>query len=348
MNKLLKITLSLSALVLTLPAIAQTNNDAHALVEDGIKLFDAGKYPEAIEKYQAALKIKPDDYQADYELGYTLYASGKPDEAIPYLEKILKSDKSKYETYEVLGSIYDDTSRPEKAIECYKAGIKEKPDFERLHFNLGLTYYRQKQFAEALDCATTALKLDPKHSSAHWLYGLAANAQNQQLGAVMAFCNFLILEPNSKRSVQVNGYINGILSQSEAQKNIVITPGDIAGGNSVGLVAATAVNICASTKDQLIKQGLDTLDATSMALKIMFNAIGKASAGPNVKKTFFLSFYADYFGQLAASDNMPAFVHYITFSIYREKNGEWLKTHQTEVTNLDAWLKKTDHKLQAD
>jgi len=337
MSTLKKFVTAFLLILLTAPAFAQ--NDAHALVEQGIKLFDQGKYTNAIEKYQAALKIDSTDLQADYELGYTLYVSGKPNDAIPYLERILKSNASKYEAYEVLGSIYDDNNQPEKAIECYKAGLKEKPDFERLYYNLGLTYLRQKQYAQSLSCAINALKLKPDHASAHWLFAMAADAQGKRGAALLAYSNFLLLEPQTKRSAQVIPYVINILNYgitSKDSKNISISTH---AGNPSELAMQLAV-VAATTS----KTGLSATDSLQLQLKSVYSIahiIADDKAEP-----FIGTYYADYFEKLAKSDNMPAFTRYIMLSsAKKDEYIQWFKDHDKELKDLGAWVDNNPRKF---
>src|SRR5581483_5898082 len=250
-----KLILLQIVLCFSFAAFSQNNNDPKTLVDEGVALYDKGDYNGAIEKYKAALAINQNDYRADFELAYTLYTVGKGNEAIPYCELILKSNESKYETYELLGSIYDDSNQPDKAIEAYKAGIKEKPDFERLHFNLAVTYERLKRFADAETEAIKALKLDPTHASAHRIYGFATYHQNKRSHAILAFCNFLMLEPQSDRSAVVYKYLDTIFRQQEG-KNIVLTESNFSGKNLTPLtLAEIAVNLAVTTKDTLSKLG---------------------------------------------------------------------------------------------
>jgi tetratricopeptide (TPR) repeat protein len=154
-------------------AFAQNNEDAKALVRQGVQLHDQGKYAEAIEKYNEALKIDPGNLYADFELSYTLFASGKGSDAIPLLEKVIASDSELTAgAYDLLGSIYDNANQSDKAIEAYKAGIKANPQYQRLYYNLGIAYFRKKKYAEAEQSAIQSIKLDPKHASSQRMYAL--------------------------------------------------------------------------------------------------------------------------------------------------------------------------------
>lgn len=135
--------------VTSLGAMAQDKSEVPDLIKQGVQLNDQGKYAEAIDKYNQALKIDPENIHANYELAFSLFASGKGDDGIPYVEKTIKGSDSPSLTaasYDLLGSIYDQDHQPQKAIEAYKNGIKIKPDYQRLHYNLGIAYFRNKQY----------------------------------------------------------------------------------------------------------------------------------------------------------------------------------------------------------
>lgn len=98
-------------LVIAFYAKAQGTSDAVELVKQGIQLNSQGKYPEAMEKYNEALKIDSNSVQANYQMGFTLLAAGKGSEAVPYVEKAIKGNGSATLTaasYALLGSIYDE------------------------------------------------------------------------------------------------------------------------------------------------------------------------------------------------------------------------------------------------
>jgi Flp pilus assembly protein TadD len=65
-----------------------------ALVGSGVALTQLGRSRDAIERYQRALKLAPDDVEAHNNLGYTLASEGHLDEALPHFERALALNPS--------------------------------------------------------------------------------------------------------------------------------------------------------------------------------------------------------------------------------------------------------------
>lgn len=331
-----KAVLIMGMLCVSITSFSQDNKTAKELVDEGVALFDKGDYNAAMEKYKAALVINPNDLRADYEIAYTLQTTGKGMEALPYLEKILQSNESKYETYQMLGNIYDQSGQPRKAIEMYQAGIKEKPDFALLHMNLGITYMDTKKFPEADSEYVQALKLDQAHASNHRLYGLNAYKQGKRAQSLLGWCNFLLLEPQSKRSGEAVAYIKNILNYGitkigEKSVTLSVPSADL---NSINL--ALQIAVLAATDN---KKDLSPVDSLSLQLTSVFQIIGEQAG--KMESPFFANFYAAYFKKMAESGNMPAFVHYITLSTYKDENLAWFKEHDKELKDLQQWVVNT-------
>jgi tetratricopeptide (TPR) repeat protein len=54
--------------------------------------FDAGRFPEAAEWYEAALKIQPRDVNASTDLGIAYYYMNQPDQALQQFDRSLAID----------------------------------------------------------------------------------------------------------------------------------------------------------------------------------------------------------------------------------------------------------------
>ena len=316
-------------------AFGQTKDDAKALVKEGIVLHDAGKYDEAIAKYKEALKIDPEYSSAYHEISYSLFSAGRGKEAIPYLEKLLNLDPKSGGAYDMMGSIYDDDKQPDKAIEYYKKGIEADPQYQRLHYNLAITCMRQKKYAESENYAVEAIKLDPKHASSQRAYALASFYENKLGVSLLAWCSFLMLEPQTKRSAEAYNYIKYILSYGISKKdektvNVNISATDLNPGN-----LSLPIAILSATTD---KKGLTAIDSLTLQLKSVYEI---ADTFTDKKDDFYIHYYADYFDKLAETDNMQAFARLISLAAYKEENLQWFKDNNAKLSALDAWVAAT-------
>src|SRR5471030_601042 len=71
--------------------LAQNEDEARALIKEGVALNDQGKYTEAIEKYNQALKADTGNIHANYQLAFSLFKMDRSKESISYLQKVIKT-----------------------------------------------------------------------------------------------------------------------------------------------------------------------------------------------------------------------------------------------------------------
>jgi len=338
MNRLRKNLVTLALTVITLNVVAQDKGSISDLIKEGVQLNDQGKYAEAIAKYNEALKLDPENAQANYEMAFSLLSSGKGNDGIPYVEKAIKTSMSPNLTaacYDMLGSIYDNDHQTQKAIEAYKNGIQVNPKYQRLYYNLGLTYFRNKQFAEAEANAIEAIKLDPKHASSLRMYALVTFHQNKRVNALMGFCSFLLLNPQGPQAAEAFGNIQhilqgGVLKDASGKNTIILSPK----GNQKNEAMNLAISMAALTGKNKKLTGMDLLE---YELKSIFTIAGEVSE----KKDFFDKFFADYFCKLAKSNNMPAFARLVSLSTNKDANTKWMSEHEDQVKALDNWVANT-------
>jgi len=82
-----------------LKVTAQQNpSDALTRVELGNMYFDAGRFPEAVDWYQQALKITPKDVNASTDLGIAYYYMNDPDKALAQFDRSLAIDPAHAKT----------------------------------------------------------------------------------------------------------------------------------------------------------------------------------------------------------------------------------------------------------
>jgi tetratricopeptide (TPR) repeat protein len=217
---------------------AQNNTDARALVKEGLQLNDEKKYSEAVEKYKQALKLDSGYLFAGYQVALSLYALDKGTEGIPYLEKIITANSP------LNGAAYD---------------------------LLGLICFKNRQYAEAEQYAIEAIKLDPKHAGSQRMYALVTFHQNKRMNALLGFCSFILLEPNTPRTAEAYGNIQHIL-QGGVLKPEAGTAGSHAIDANTNLFNQIIAGAIAETAKRKYASAADLLAAQ---LKMIFTNAGK-------------------------------------------------------------------------
>jgi cytochrome c-type biogenesis protein CcmH/NrfG len=76
----------------------QNPNDAVTRVQLGNMYFDAGRFQEAAQWYEAALKITPKDVNVSTDLGISYYYMNDPDRALAQFDRSLQIDPSHAKT----------------------------------------------------------------------------------------------------------------------------------------------------------------------------------------------------------------------------------------------------------
>ena len=90
----------------TLKTTAQQNpGDAGTRVQLGNLYFDSGRFPEAVEWYEAALKIRPSDVNASTDLGIAFYYMNQHDKALQQFDRSLAIDPKHAKTLLNIGIV---------------------------------------------------------------------------------------------------------------------------------------------------------------------------------------------------------------------------------------------------
>jgi len=281
--------------------LAQNEDEARALIKEGVALNDQGKYTEAVEKYNQALKADTGNLHAYYQLAFSLFKLDRSKECIPYLQKVIKGNTA------LNAPAYD---------------------------LLGLCYFKTKQYNEAENSAIESLKINPKQAGTQRMYALVTFHQNKRAEALLGFCSFIILEPQTARSAEAYGNIQHILlgGALKAEPGVIINALN-ADENALNQAITKAVADAGKEKH------VTATDLLAAQLKNIFTAV-RQLAEKQTGKDFFRNYMAAYFYKLAQSSNMPAFARMISQSTPESK--QWIAGHAKEMDDLDGWIKTTE------
>jgi len=128
----MKKLLSLVVLVFLLPNLA-ASQDVKALVDQGIENSQKGRYDQALQDFNQALKAKPNDAGILTYRGMVSYAKGQSDQALKDFDLAINADPKFGRAYYQRGMVYESMSRFDKALkdlmQAKSLGYKVDMDF---------------------------------------------------------------------------------------------------------------------------------------------------------------------------------------------------------------------------
>jgi tetratricopeptide (TPR) repeat protein len=110
--------------------LARDPKNVKAATDLANKLYDAGRYAEAIPYYQQAFAIDPKNVSVSTDLGTALYYAGRPDEALAQLERSLAADPTHAQTLFNIGIVKRDGKKDGKgAVEAWQRLLQVAPNY---------------------------------------------------------------------------------------------------------------------------------------------------------------------------------------------------------------------------
>ncbi len=315
------------------------NKTLSELVSQGIELHDAGKYNEAITKYNEALKIDKNSTLANYELSYTYFVTQQYHQAIKYSTKALKQKSDhQHESYVILGSCFDIIGKPDKAIKIYEDGLTVFPNSNLLNYNLALTCYNQQDYDKAEAAAIKAIEAKPSHGSSHILLAATMKEKGQRVQSILPLYYFLMLEPNSNRSLSnFNSLINqlGQGVEKKDEKNINVNIAITDESNNEFSAAEMMISLLAASKYTEENKDKNDLEFFNEINKGVFGILGELKKD---NSGLWWDLYVNTFYNLLQSENCEAYSYYISQSANNEIVNNWISENPDKMQKLQEWL----------
>lgn len=341
----------LSLLVLCSALMAQNQTEAEKICKEGITLHDAGKYEEAIVKYEEALKADKDNLLALAEKAYSLTMLNKLEEAAGTAEYCIskhKGDKELRMVYITYANALDMLKKPERALMVYDEAIGYFPDFYFLYYNKGVTLNGLKRYSEALTCFEKSANNNPNHASSQSGLAFLLAMENKKIPSLLASIRFLVLEPKSERSGLV---YNNLMKQlnGNSQKtgknsfSITLDPKTFAdttldGKNKENNFDMTEMLVSLSSaipEDKKLKK-LDAAQKLTLRLQMLAGSLKSEK-----KKNFGLywDYYAPYLIAMDEAKMITTFSYIAMVSTDDKDVAKWIKANSTEIENFYKWDK---------
>lgn len=128
---------------------------------------DSKQFSQAISACNEALKISPNDGEANFYLGRAYDKTNKPnlapkfyDKAVVGLIEYTQKNPEISDGFYLLGSVYFAHNQKDKAIDAFKRSIQLNPNFGKARVNLGYIYFLNKNISAAREQYNALLKID--------------------------------------------------------------------------------------------------------------------------------------------------------------------------------------------
>lgn len=132
--------------------------------DQGNTLCDAFRFREAIERYQAAIALRPDYAEAFTNMGTALRDCGRIEEAIAAHRRALQLKPDLAEGLNNLAIALRDCGRWDEALPSCRRALEIKPDYADAHANLGVILCEMEQADEAIAACRRAVELQPRRA----------------------------------------------------------------------------------------------------------------------------------------------------------------------------------------
>jgi Flp pilus assembly protein TadD len=139
----------------------------------GLIRLDQNWGEEAVQLFQKALDLAPDDVESWYYLGLAHQSLAQNDSALScYQEALRRSPRDSYVHFQ-LGILYLTRGLRKQALDHLQIAKETRPNAPEVHQRLTQAYLASGEFAAALESARRAVELSPNDRQAHYQLALA-------------------------------------------------------------------------------------------------------------------------------------------------------------------------------
>jgi tetratricopeptide (TPR) repeat protein len=160
---------------------------------------DQGRLEEAIQAYQNAIRLAPDQISPWNNLGQLYRKLGRYAEALAAFQKAIEHDGSDAVGWNGLGDLYHETGKIDEAVHAYLKAIEFSPDYAHPWCGMGNVHLAEGRLDEALHAHRKAIEIDC-HTIKSWLgLGEIYRMQGDKNNASLAYRTALELDPRNER-----------------------------------------------------------------------------------------------------------------------------------------------------
>lgn len=300
--------------------------NSSSFLENGIKLYDEGKYSDALVEFEKILKPDPNYLKAQYEKIMCLRALEKTDEQKQLLEKLYNA-KEMDEAPELLvqyGIYLSDNKEYDLAEKMLKDAEKFIPNSSMVQFNLAILYYRKEDRQKSIDYFKKNITGNPNQSSSHYFLGLLAYEDGKIVEGSLAMLGYLINTPSGRYAQEAVLKLNTKMGQNflDPSKYKFSETGD----NFSELETILRNQLPLNPKYK-IKSSIDDVVTRQVQAIVEYAPTHKIEGG------FFENIYIPWIADVAKKNYTEAFSYYILISL-EEVLGKKLLSQKKKIIDF--------------
>jgi tetratricopeptide (TPR) repeat protein len=192
-------------------AVRKAPNDATIRIRYGEALGAMGKYQQAIEQFNAALKIDPKHTGAYLDLGMVAMLTKNDAAAERYFQKVISlSDANQYsaldkireQAFYNLGLLTLEQKRYAEAAGFFKGALAIRRDASDTYYQLAKAYQALGDVDAAIRQLEIAIQFDPGFAEAHYYLGELYKIKKDDVNAAYHFKKAVELAPGADQPQQ--------------------------------------------------------------------------------------------------------------------------------------------------
>jgi tetratricopeptide (TPR) repeat protein len=164
----------------------------------GLELVKRGDPQAALEEFNQAVELEPDNPEAHYNRGNVHYDLGNYQAALEDYDRTLELSPNKINAFYNRGLTHYELENYPEAIADFTRAIDANPNDADAYYKRGLVYYELLDYEKAIADYTEAIRLDPQQANLALLNrGLSRSASGDKQGAIADFTEVLRSDRNN-------------------------------------------------------------------------------------------------------------------------------------------------------
>jgi tetratricopeptide (TPR) repeat protein len=194
---------------------ASRETSAEEWFQKGAALNKLKQYAEAIEAFDQAIRLNPNDAEAYYNKGNALRELERYEEAIVAYDHAIRLNLNYASACYNKGNALRELERYEEAIVAYDHAIRLNPKHADAYHNKGNALEKLERYKEAFLAYDQAIQLNPNNALAYIAKGIARMDLGDYEGAIEAYDQAIRLNPKDAVAYYLKGFTLSKLKRYE-------------------------------------------------------------------------------------------------------------------------------------